>query len=78
MHLHMSGLLAPLILRSVGDRQPEIDSFSAPFGPTPNAHIPDLQSSPFFAGVVRTFRSVVVSGRPEGLHYMHRWGVETA
>jgi uncharacterized protein YndB with AHSA1/START domain len=29
MHLHMSGPLAPLILKSVGDRQPEIDSFSA-------------------------------------------------
>jgi uncharacterized protein YndB with AHSA1/START domain len=28
LHLHMSGLLAPLILKSVGDRQPEIDSFS--------------------------------------------------
>jgi hypothetical protein len=29
MHLHMSGLLAPMILKSVGDRQPEIDGFSA-------------------------------------------------
>jgi uncharacterized protein YndB with AHSA1/START domain len=29
MHLRMSGLLAPLILKSVGDRQPEIDSFSS-------------------------------------------------
>ena len=29
MHLHMSGPLASLILRSVGDRQPEIDRFSA-------------------------------------------------
>jgi uncharacterized protein YndB with AHSA1/START domain len=29
MHLHMSGPLAPLILTSVGDRQPEIDGFSA-------------------------------------------------
>jgi uncharacterized protein YndB with AHSA1/START domain len=29
MHLRMSGPLAPAILRSVGDRQPEIDSFSA-------------------------------------------------
>ena len=29
MHLSMTGLLAPLILKSVGDRQPEIDSFSA-------------------------------------------------
>ncbi len=28
MRLRMTGLLAPLILRSVGDRQPEIDSFS--------------------------------------------------
>jgi uncharacterized protein YndB with AHSA1/START domain len=28
LHLHMSGPLAPLILKSVGDRQPEIDSFS--------------------------------------------------
>ena len=28
MHLHMSGPLASLILRSVGDRQPEIDRFS--------------------------------------------------
>jgi hypothetical protein len=27
LHLHMSGLVAPLILKSVGDRQPEIDSF---------------------------------------------------
>jgi hypothetical protein len=29
LHLHMSGPLAALILKSVGDRQPEIDSFSA-------------------------------------------------
>jgi hypothetical protein len=29
MHLSMSGPLAPLILKSVGDRQPEIDTFSA-------------------------------------------------
>jgi hypothetical protein len=29
MHLHMSGPLSPLILKSVGDRQPEIDAFSA-------------------------------------------------
>ncbi len=29
MHLRMSGPLAPLILESVGDRQPEIDTFSA-------------------------------------------------
>jgi uncharacterized protein YndB with AHSA1/START domain len=29
MHLYMSGLLAPMILKSVGDRQPEIDRFSA-------------------------------------------------
>ena len=29
MHLSMTGLLAPLILKSVGDRQPEFDSFSA-------------------------------------------------
>jgi hypothetical protein len=29
MHLRMTGLLAPFIIRSVGDRQPEIDSFSA-------------------------------------------------
>jgi len=29
MHLRMSGPLASLILKSVGDRQPEIDSFSA-------------------------------------------------
>jgi len=29
MHLHMSGPLSSLILKSVGDRQPEIDSFSA-------------------------------------------------
>ena len=29
MHLRMTGLLAPLIIRSVGDRQPEIDSFAA-------------------------------------------------
>jgi uncharacterized protein YndB with AHSA1/START domain len=29
MQLEMTGLLAPLIIRSVGDRQPEIDSFSA-------------------------------------------------
>jgi len=28
MHLRMSGPLAPLILKSVGDRQPEIDGFS--------------------------------------------------
>lgn len=29
MHLHMSGLLSSLILKSVGDRQSEIDGFSA-------------------------------------------------
>jgi hypothetical protein len=29
LHLRMSGPLSPLILKSVGDRQPEIDSFSA-------------------------------------------------
>jgi hypothetical protein len=29
MHLRMSGLLSSLILKSVGDRQPEIDKFSA-------------------------------------------------
>ena len=29
LHLEMSGLLLPLILRSVGGRQPEVDSFSA-------------------------------------------------
>lgn len=29
MHLAMSGPLLPMILKSVGDRQPEVDSFSA-------------------------------------------------
>lgn len=29
LHLRMSGRLAPLILKSVGDRQPEIDGFAA-------------------------------------------------
>jgi uncharacterized protein YndB with AHSA1/START domain len=29
MHLHMSGPLTAMILKSVGDRQPEIDGFSA-------------------------------------------------
>jgi uncharacterized protein YndB with AHSA1/START domain len=29
MHLHMSGPLSGMILKSVGDRQPEIDQFSA-------------------------------------------------
>lgn len=29
LHLHMSGPLSSLILKSVGDRQPEVDSFSA-------------------------------------------------
>jgi hypothetical protein len=29
MDLRMTGPLAPLIIRSVGDRQPEVDSFSA-------------------------------------------------
>jgi uncharacterized protein YndB with AHSA1/START domain len=29
LHLEMSGLLSPLISKSVGDRQPEVDSFSA-------------------------------------------------
>jgi len=29
MHLRMSGPLASMILKSVGDRQPEIDAFSA-------------------------------------------------
>jgi len=29
MHLRMSGPLSPMILKSVGDRQPDIDRFSA-------------------------------------------------
>jgi uncharacterized protein YndB with AHSA1/START domain len=29
MHLHMSGPLSAMILKSVGDRQPEIDRFSS-------------------------------------------------
>ncbi len=29
LHLEMSGLLSPLISKSVGDRQPEVESFSA-------------------------------------------------
>jgi uncharacterized protein YndB with AHSA1/START domain len=29
LHLEMSGLLSPFISKSVGDRQPEVDSFSA-------------------------------------------------
>jgi uncharacterized protein YndB with AHSA1/START domain len=29
LHLKMSGLLSPLISKSVGDRQPEVDSFAA-------------------------------------------------
>lgn len=29
MHVRMSGLLSPMILKSVGDRQPEIDRFAA-------------------------------------------------
>jgi hypothetical protein len=29
LHLEMSGLLSRLIVKSVGDRQPEVDSFSA-------------------------------------------------
>jgi hypothetical protein len=29
MHLHMSGPLSGPIVKSLGDRQPEIDSFSA-------------------------------------------------
>jgi hypothetical protein len=29
LHLQMSGPLSSLILKSVGDRQPEIDSFSS-------------------------------------------------
>jgi len=29
LHLEMSGLVSPLILKSVGDRQPEVDSFAA-------------------------------------------------
>jgi hypothetical protein len=29
MLVQMSGLLAPLMLKSVGDHQPEIDSFSS-------------------------------------------------
>jgi uncharacterized protein YndB with AHSA1/START domain len=29
LHLEMSGLLSPMILKSVGDRQPEVDSFSS-------------------------------------------------
>jgi uncharacterized protein YndB with AHSA1/START domain len=29
LHLRMSGPFAPMILKSVGDRQPEVDSFAA-------------------------------------------------
>jgi uncharacterized protein YndB with AHSA1/START domain len=29
LHLQMSGLLSPMIVKSVGDRQPEVDSFAA-------------------------------------------------
>jgi hypothetical protein len=29
LHLRMSGLLSPMIIKSVGDRQPEVDSFAA-------------------------------------------------
>jgi hypothetical protein len=29
MHLHLSGLLSPLIARSLGDRQPDIDALAA-------------------------------------------------
>jgi hypothetical protein len=42
MHLHMSGPLAPLILKSVGDRQPEIDSFSAALRAHAERSNPDL------------------------------------
>jgi uncharacterized protein YndB with AHSA1/START domain len=41
MHLRMSGPLAPLILMSVGDRQPEIDSFSSAL----RAHVERHQGS---------------------------------
>jgi uncharacterized protein YndB with AHSA1/START domain len=41
MHLRMSGPLAPLILKSVGDRQPEIDSFSSAL----RAHVERHQGS---------------------------------
>ena len=29
MHLHFSGPLSPLIAKSLGDRQPDIDAFAA-------------------------------------------------
>jgi uncharacterized protein YndB with AHSA1/START domain len=29
LYLRMSGLLSPMIIKSVGDRQPEVDSFAA-------------------------------------------------
>jgi uncharacterized protein YndB with AHSA1/START domain len=41
MHLRMSGPLATLILKSVGDRQPEIDSFSSAL----RTHVEQLQGS---------------------------------
>ena len=41
MYLRMSGPLAPLILKSVGDRQPEIDSFSSAL----RAHVERHQGS---------------------------------
>jgi len=41
MHLRMSGPLAPLILKSVGDRQPEIDRFSSAL----RAHVERHQGS---------------------------------
>ncbi len=28
LHLQMTGILAPMIVKSVGDRQPDIDSFA--------------------------------------------------
>jgi uncharacterized protein YndB with AHSA1/START domain len=41
MHLRMSGPLTPLILKSVGDRQPEIDKFSSSL----RAHVERHQGS---------------------------------
>ena len=40
MHLKMSGPLAPLILKSVGDRQPEIDTFAAALRARAERHQP--------------------------------------
>lgn len=46
LHLEMKGLLLPLILKSVGDRQPEVDSFSAALKSRAESLVSRAQAAP--------------------------------